>query len=97
MTTVILSLLLLLAAPGPTNALLFAAGISTKTAPFRLMFAALAGYGIAIAAGVGVIGPLAEANPQLVLPLRLLPRWCYSMLPGGSGIATRGLAPPALR
>lgn len=71
MITVILSLLLLLAAPGPTNALLFAAGVSAQTPPFRLVFSALAGYGLAIAAGVGVIGPLAEANPQLVLPLRL--------------------------
>lgn len=61
----------LLAAPGPTNALLLAAGATAGRADFRLPVAAAVGYLVAVALLGLVMGPFVQQSPHLGLALRL--------------------------
>ncbi len=64
--------LVVLLAPGPSNALLAASGTLVgirRSAP--MVTAMLAAYGLSISLLIGVAGPAAEHNPWLGLTLRM--------------------------
>ena len=62
-----------LALPGPTNTLLALAGTVTGfSRSLWLVAAAVAGYGIAVAALLTVVAPLIAAEPMLAKALRLV-------------------------
>lgn len=67
----LLAAITLLAAPGPTNALLATGGFGAGArGAWRLVAAVLAGYSASIALFVGVIGPLTRSSHALAFGLR---------------------------
>lgn len=62
----------LLAAPGPTNALLTAAGATVGTRrAIPLVVASLAGYALSIALLAALLGPVVRTSPHAALALRV--------------------------
>jgi len=64
--------LVLLVAPGPTNALLAAAGATSGRDAFSLLAAEAAGYVIAVGSLVLLVGPVLAAAPIVVIALKCI-------------------------
>ncbi|HWJ72973.1 MAG TPA: LysE family transporter [Kaistia sp.] len=91
--------LVLLAVPGPTNALLAAAGASDLRSAWQLIPLAIVGYGLSISALTMLLGEATDAYPALGSALRLAAgawliwsavRLWYRGAASGDDMVTRG-------
>lgn len=90
----------LLAVPGPTNALLAAAGAERGSGGVRLIGVVLVGYGLAISLLIAMFGPLSGTDPRAAAGLRLAAAiwllwsaaglWRHAARPEGTRTVTAG-------
>lgn len=96
----VLAVFALLAVPGPTNALLAAAGAERGIGAVRLIGIVLLGYGFAVSLLVALFGPLSGTDPRAGAALRLAAAiwllwsavglWQHAARPGAARAVTAG-------